>query len=91
MPIGVNVRLDHHWFSHRTFDGIFSAINFRLETLDDNAPQNQSQDAQKDDDPVAHLRELMEKSSLEGVFAQLTQPEDTDAVARKILDVVTAA
>ena len=42
MPIGVNVRLDHHWFSHRTFDGIFSAINFRLETLDDNAPQNQS-------------------------------------------------
>jgi ABC-2 type transport system ATP-binding protein len=41
-------------------------------------------------DSVAHLRELMEKSSLEGVFAQLTQPEDTGAVARRILDVVTA-
>jgi ABC-2 type transport system ATP-binding protein len=39
-------------------------------------------------DSVAHLRELMSKSSLEGVFAQLTQPEDTDAVARCILDVV---
>src|SRR5947207_15461075 len=41
-------------------------------------------------DSVAHLRELMEKSSLEGVFAQLTQPEDTNAVAHRILDVVTA-
>jgi ABC-2 type transport system ATP-binding protein len=41
-------------------------------------------------DSVAHLRDLMEKSSLEGVFAQLTQPEDTNAVARRILDVVTA-
>jgi ABC-2 type transport system ATP-binding protein len=41
-------------------------------------------------DSVAHLRELMEKSSLEGVFAQLTQPEDTSAVARRILDVVSA-
>jgi ABC-2 type transport system ATP-binding protein len=41
-------------------------------------------------DSVAHLRELMEKSSLEGVFAQLTQPEDTNAVARRILDVVSA-
>jgi ABC-2 type transport system ATP-binding protein len=40
-------------------------------------------------DSVAHLRDLMEKSSLEGVFAQLTQPEDTNAVARRILDVVT--
>ena len=40
-------------------------------------------------DSVAHLRELMEKSSLEGVFAQLTQPEDTNAVARRILDVVS--
>ena len=40
-------------------------------------------------DSVAHLRELMEKSSLEGVFAQLTQPEDTNAIARRILDVVT--
>jgi ABC-2 type transport system ATP-binding protein len=41
-------------------------------------------------DSVAHLRELMEKTSLEGVFAQLTQPEDTNAVARRILDVVSA-
>jgi ABC-2 type transport system ATP-binding protein len=39
-------------------------------------------------DSVAHLRELMSKSSLEGVFAQLTQPEDTDAIAGRILDVV---
>jgi ABC-2 type transport system ATP-binding protein len=41
-------------------------------------------------DSVAHLRGMMEKSSLEGVFAQLTQPEDTNAIARRILDVVTA-
>jgi|SRR5579862_3142508 len=41
-------------------------------------------------DSVTHLRALMEKSSLEGVFAQLTQPEDTDAVAQRILDVVIA-
>jgi ABC-2 type transport system ATP-binding protein len=41
-------------------------------------------------DSVAHLRDLMEKSSLEGVFAQLTQPEDTNKIARQILDVVTA-
>ena len=41
-------------------------------------------------DSVTHLRDMMEKSSLEGVFAQLTQPEDTNAVARRILDVVTA-
>ena len=31
-----------------------------------------------------------ELASLEGVFAQLTQPEDTNAIARRILDVVTA-
>ncbi|MBS1858746.1 MAG: ABC transporter ATP-binding protein [Acidobacteria bacterium] len=41
-------------------------------------------------DSVAHLRELMSKSTLEGVFAQLTQPEDTDSIARRILDVVAA-
>ena len=41
-------------------------------------------------DSVTHLRELMSKSTLEGVFAQLTQPEDTDAIARRILDVVAA-
>lgn len=39
-------------------------------------------------DSVARLRELMSESSLEGVFAQLTQTEDTDAMARRILDVV---
>jgi len=39
-------------------------------------------------DSVAHLRDLMSKSSLEGVFAQLTQPEDSDAIAHRILDVV---
>jgi ABC-2 type transport system ATP-binding protein len=39
-------------------------------------------------DSVTRLRELMSESSLEGVFAQLTQEEDTDAIARQILDVV---
>ena len=39
-------------------------------------------------DSVARLRELMSESSLEGVFAQLTQPEDTDATAHRILEVV---
>jgi ABC-2 type transport system ATP-binding protein len=39
-------------------------------------------------DSVARLRELMSESSLEGVFAQLTQTEDTTATARRILDVV---
>jgi len=39
-------------------------------------------------DSVARLRERMSESSLEGVFAQLTQTEDTDAVAHRILDVV---
>ena len=41
-------------------------------------------------DSVAHLRELMSKSTLEGVFAQLTQPEDTGAIAQRILEVVAA-
>jgi ABC-2 type transport system ATP-binding protein len=41
-------------------------------------------------DSVARLRELMSKSTLEGVFAQLTQPEDTEAVANRILEVVGA-
>ena len=39
-------------------------------------------------DSVAHLREAMSESSLEGVFAQLTNSEDTDAIANRILDVV---
>ena len=41
-------------------------------------------------DSVARLRELMAESSLEGVFTQLTNPEDTDAIAHRILDVVAA-
>jgi ABC-2 type transport system ATP-binding protein len=41
-------------------------------------------------DSVARLREIMSESSLEGVFTQLTNPEDTDAIARQILDVVAA-
>jgi len=41
-------------------------------------------------DSVANLREMMSQSSLEGVFAQLTNPEDTDAVANRMLDVVAA-
>jgi len=40
-------------------------------------------------DSVARLRELMSESSLEGVFSQLTHPDDTDAVARRILEVVS--
>jgi ABC-2 type transport system ATP-binding protein len=39
-------------------------------------------------DSVANLRRLMAESSLEGIFAQLTQAEDTDALAQRILDVV---
>ncbi len=41
-------------------------------------------------DSVARLRQVMAESSLEGVFAQLTQPEDTDALAQRILDTVTS-
>jgi ABC-2 type transport system ATP-binding protein len=42
------------------------------------------------DGSVTQLRELLAESSLEGVFAQLTHPEDTDAVASRILDVVAS-
>ena len=41
-------------------------------------------------DSVARLREVMAESSLEGVFAQLTNSEDTDAIAHRILDVAAA-
>jgi ABC-2 type transport system ATP-binding protein len=41
-------------------------------------------------DSVARLREVMSESSLEGVFAQLTNAENTDAIARRMLDVVAA-
>jgi len=39
-------------------------------------------------DSVVRLREILSESSLEGVFAQLTHPDDTAAVARRIADVV---
>jgi ABC-2 type transport system ATP-binding protein len=39
-------------------------------------------------DRVARLRELMSESSLEGVFAHLTQADDTDVIAHHILNVV---
>ncbi|MCC6857234.1 MAG: ABC transporter ATP-binding protein [Bryobacterales bacterium] len=39
-------------------------------------------------DSVAGLRELMSESSLEAVFAHVTQAEDTDAAARRMLAVV---
>lgn len=41
-------------------------------------------------DSVARLREVMAESSLEGVFAQLTNSEDSDTIAHRILDVVAA-
>lgn len=39
-------------------------------------------------DRVEHLRDLMQKQSLEGVFAQLTQQEDPCRVVRQILEVM---
>ena len=41
-------------------------------------------------DSVARLREMMSESSLEGVFAQVTQTEDSHAIAQRILDVVSS-
>ena len=41
-------------------------------------------------DSVANLRGLISQSSLEGVFAQLTNQDDMDQVAGRILDVVTS-
>jgi ABC-2 type transport system ATP-binding protein len=41
-------------------------------------------------DSVARLRQVMAESSLEGVFTQLTQTEDTDTLAQRILDTVTS-
>jgi ABC-2 type transport system ATP-binding protein len=41
-------------------------------------------------DSVARLREGMSESSLEGVFAQLTQTDDTDTIAQRIMEVVAA-
>ena len=39
-------------------------------------------------DSIDRLRDLMSQPSLEAVFAQLADTEDSDAVARKILDVM---
>jgi ABC-2 type transport system ATP-binding protein len=39
-------------------------------------------------DSVSNLRSLMAQASLEGIFAQLTQAEDTDEIARRILQTV---
>jgi len=39
-------------------------------------------------DSIPRLRELNDKSSLEGVFAELTQTEDADSIARRMLEVV---
>src|SRR5262249_43712446 len=39
-------------------------------------------------DSVARLREMMSESSLEGVFAQLTEREDYDSAAQCILNAV---
>lgn len=41
-------------------------------------------------DRVTRLRELMEQPSLEAVFAQLTEPEDSHETARRILNVVAS-
>jgi ABC-2 type transport system ATP-binding protein len=41
-------------------------------------------------DSVSRLRELLSESSLEGVFAQLTEAGDADQTAGRILDVVSA-
>lgn len=41
-------------------------------------------------DSVSRLQEVLSESSLEGVFAQVTQTGDADDVARRILDVVAA-
>jgi len=40
-------------------------------------------------DSIDRLRELMSQPSLEGVFAQLAEAEDGDAVASRILDVMS--
>jgi hypothetical protein len=37
MAVSVDVRLNHDLLPHRTFDRIFSAIDFRRQILDDNA------------------------------------------------------
>lgn len=42
------------------------------------------------DDSIANLRTLMALESLEAIFSQLAVEQDTDAVARQIVDVIHA-
>ena len=42
------------------------------------------------DDSIANLRSLMELQSLEAIFSQLAVEQDTDAIAREIVDVIRA-
>jgi ABC-2 type transport system ATP-binding protein len=42
-------------------------------------------------DSIEHLRELMQQPSLEGVFAQLAQVDDGEAVANRIVDAMTSS
>jgi ABC-2 type transport system ATP-binding protein len=42
------------------------------------------------DDSIANLRNLMSLESLEAIFSQLAVEQDTDAVARQVLDVIHA-
>jgi ABC-2 type transport system ATP-binding protein len=42
-------------------------------------------------DSISRLRELMSQPSLEGVFAQLAQVDDSDRVAKRILEVMSHA
>lgn len=42
-------------------------------------------------DRVSRLRDLMEQPSLEAVFAQLTEPEDSHDLARRVIEVVAAS
>jgi len=41
-------------------------------------------------DSIDHLRELMSQPSLEGVFAQLAEVEDSDSLADQVLDAMTS-
>jgi ABC-2 type transport system ATP-binding protein len=42
------------------------------------------------DDSIAHLRSLMELSTLEAIFSQLAVEQDTDSLARQIADLIHA-
>jgi ABC-2 type transport system ATP-binding protein len=41
-------------------------------------------------DSVARLRALLSESSLEGVFAQVTQTEDSHSIGQRILAVLSS-